>query len=32
MNNRYGTLASWVYNLDKPVGRRRQWSLLRSDA
>lgn len=21
MNNRYGTLASWVYNLDKPVGR-----------
>ncbi|WP_274629113.1 class I SAM-dependent methyltransferase [Arvimicrobium flavum] len=20
MNNRYGTLASWVYNLDKPVG------------
>lgn len=21
MNNRYGRLASWVYNLDKPVGR-----------
>ena len=21
MHNRYGTLASWVYNLDKPVGR-----------
>jgi SAM-dependent methyltransferase len=21
MNNRYGTLASWVYDLDKPVGR-----------
>ncbi|MBT1154758.1 class I SAM-dependent methyltransferase [Aminobacter anthyllidis] len=21
MNNRYGTLASWVYNIDKPVGR-----------
>jgi 2-polyprenyl-3-methyl-5-hydroxy-6-metoxy-1,4-benzoquinol methylase len=21
MNNRYGTLASWVYDLDKPIGR-----------
>ena len=21
MENRYGTLASWVYDLDKPVGR-----------
>jgi len=21
MQNRYGKLASWVYNLDKPIGR-----------
>ncbi len=21
MNNRYGSLAAWVYHLDKPIGR-----------